>query len=173
MVASDFSEECVRVYEERWRQKEPYQLHTVVADFTTTKMYNQIEHSFYDIVSAQFCFHYMFKSEKNIVEGLHSILSNLLIGGVFIATIPDSYSILRKIKEKGKKEGDSTVYGNKYFSMKFTTTHFTEPFGNQYGFYLEDAVGSKDEDGNIQYTNEWLISLDHLEKLLQVQGVKI
>jgi hypothetical protein len=72
----------------------------------------------------------MFKSEKNIVEGLHSILSNLLIGGVFIATIPDSYSILRKIKEKGKKEGDSTVYGNKYFSMKFTTTNFTEPFGN-------------------------------------------
>jgi ubiquinone/menaquinone biosynthesis C-methylase UbiE len=24
MVASDFSEECVKVYEERWRQKEPY-----------------------------------------------------------------------------------------------------------------------------------------------------
>ena len=48
-----------------------------------------------------------------------SILSNLLIGGVFIATIPDSYSILRKIKELGKIEGDSIVYGNKYFSMKF------------------------------------------------------
>jgi len=43
-----------------------------------------------------------------------------LIGGVFIATIPDSYTILKKIKEKGVKQSDgSHVYGNKYFSIKF------------------------------------------------------
>ena len=59
-----------------------------------------------------------------------SVLSNLLIGGVFIATIPDSYSILRKIKEKGRKIGDNYIYGNKYFSMKFKKINFTEPFGN-------------------------------------------
>ena len=37
----------------------------------------------------------------------------------------------------------SVVYGNKYFSVKFKDRKFTKPFGNVYGFYLEDAVGSK------------------------------
>jgi hypothetical protein len=47
----------------------------------------------------------------------------LLVGGVFIATIPDGYTILKKINEKGIKQSDgSTVYGNKYFSIKFKST---------------------------------------------------
>lgn len=61
----------------------------------------------------------MFGTKKGVENGMASVLSNLLIGGVFIATIPDSYSILRKIKEKGRKVGDNYIYGNKYFSMKF------------------------------------------------------
>jgi hypothetical protein len=49
----------------------------------------------------------------------------LLIGGVFVATIPDGYTILKKINEKGKKQHDgSTIYGNKYFSIKFKSTKF-------------------------------------------------
>ena len=103
----------------------------MVADFTKRELYNQIAHSFYDIVSAQLCFHYMFKTKSNVENGLAAILSNLLVGGVFIATIPDSYSILRKIKERGIRQSDgSTVYGNKYFSLKFDKTNFTEPYGN-------------------------------------------
>lgn len=49
------------------------------------------------MVSAQFCFHYMFGSEKGLKAGLSSILSNLLVGGVFMATIPDSYVIVKKV----------------------------------------------------------------------------
>jgi hypothetical protein len=67
-----------------------------------------------------------------------------LIGGVFIATIPDSYTILKKINEKGIKKSDgSVVYGNKYFSIRFKNTKFTKPFGNAYEFYLEEAIGNK------------------------------
>lgn len=40
----------------------------------------------------------MFKSLQDLNHGLGNILSNLLQEGVFIATIPDSYSILKKIK---------------------------------------------------------------------------
>ena len=62
----------------------------------------------------------MFSSEKALTNGLAAILSNLLVGGVFIATIPDSYTILKKIEEKGKQmEDGSKVYGNKHFSIKF------------------------------------------------------
>lgn len=45
----------------------------------------------------------MFKTKQDLSYGLANILSNLLIDGVFIATIPDSYTILKKVKEKGKK----------------------------------------------------------------------
>jgi len=39
----------------------------------------------------------MFKTEEGLRNGLNSIFSNLLIGGVFIATIPDGYTILKKV----------------------------------------------------------------------------
>jgi hypothetical protein len=73
-------------------------LYTLVQDFTSRNLYYEIEHSFYDIVSAQLCFHYMFGTEDGLRQGLASILSNLLIDGVFIATIPDSYTIIKKIE---------------------------------------------------------------------------
>lgn len=96
----------------------------------------------------------MFGTEQGLRQGLAAILSNLLVGGVFIATIPDSYTILKKIEEKGVLQSDgSKVYGNKYFSIKFKNTDFTTPYGNMYGFYLEEAVGKKNEDGSIEYTN--------------------
>lgn len=36
MVATDFSEECLRAYEERWRKNEPFRLYTTPADFTSS-----------------------------------------------------------------------------------------------------------------------------------------
>lgn len=126
------------------------------------------------MVSAQLCFHYMFGTEKGLQQGLMSILSNLLVEGVFIATIPDSYTIMKKIEEKGVYQKDgSRVYGNKYFSIRFANSSFASPYGNIYGFYLENAVGKKLEDGTIEYTNEWLIDLDNLRALLQHHGVEI
>lgn len=175
MVAIDFSEECVRTYEERWRAShEPYHLLTLRKDFTSKDLYYDIEHSYYDMVSAQLCFHYMFGTEKGLQQGLMTILSNLLVEGVFIATIPDSYTIIKKIEQKGVYQQDgSRVYGNRYFSIRFASSSFTSPYGNIYGFYLENAVGKKHEDGTIEYTNEWLIDLDNLRALLQQHGVEI
>lgn len=114
IVASDFSEECIKTYEERWHsQHQPYHLYTAVQDFTSKNMYSKIEHSYYDLVSAQLCFHYMFGTQEGLINGLTSILSNLLIDGLFIATIPDSYAILKKVNEKGQIQPDgSIVYGN-------------------------------------------------------------
>lgn len=174
MVATDFSEECLKVYEERWSHNQPFKLYTTAADFTKFDLYKKIEHSYYDIVSAQFCLHYMFKSKESVENGLTSILSNLLIGGYFMATIPDSYTILKKIKERGNQLADgSRVYNNKYFSIKIDKTHFPDPFGNEYGFYFQNAVGSKSEEtGEIKYTYEYLISLDHLDEMMKRQGME-
>ena len=79
----------------------------------------------------------MFGSQRGLEDGLTTILSNLLVGGVFIATIPDSYTIIKKIHEKGVTQSDgSRVYGNKFFSMRFEKTNFSQPYNNIYGFYL-------------------------------------
>ena len=65
----------------------------------------------------------MFGSEAGLHTGLGAILSNLLIDGVFMATIPDSYTILKKINEKGVMQSDgSKVYGNNFFSIRFEKT---------------------------------------------------
>ena len=67
-----------------------------------------------------------------------------------MATIPDSYTIIKKIEEHGVTQSDgSKVYSNSYFSIKFDNTNFTSPYGNMYGFYLDKAVGKKNEDGTI------------------------
>lgn len=43
MVALDFSPECIRAYEERWKQaKSPYRLYTLVGDFTSKTLYSDI-----------------------------------------------------------------------------------------------------------------------------------
>lgn len=108
MVATDFSSQCIKGtkgYEQRWSGTGcPYKLYTHVGDFTKTDLYHHIEHSYYDVVSAQFSFHYMFGTQIGLKNGLASILSNLLVEGVFIATVPDSYTILKKVKTKGKQD---------------------------------------------------------------------
>jgi len=43
-----------------------------------------------------------------------------------MATIPDSYVIVKKINEQGVEQPDgSKVIGNKYFSIRFDQTSFT------------------------------------------------
>lgn len=121
MVANDFSQSCVKAYEERWRQaNKPYSLLTINQDFTSLDLYDKVKHLFYHIVSAQFCFHYMFSSQKALNNGLYSILTNLHVGGIFMATIPDKDVIWKKVNQEGKVQLDgSKIFGNKYYSIKF------------------------------------------------------
>ena len=44
--------------------------------------------------------------------------------------------------------------------MKFSQKHFDKkngPYGIKYGFYLEDSIDKRDEEGNIKYVEEYLI----------------
>ena len=72
----------------------------------------------------------MFQTKQGLETGLASILSNLVINGVFIATIPDSYTIIKKIEEKGEKVNGYLTYTNSYFSIRFKETGFKDPYGN-------------------------------------------
>lgn len=67
------------------------------------QLYPLIAHSYYDIISAQLSLHYMFDSEATVRSMLGNALENLLDGGYMLLTIPDSCSIVRKMRAHGKK----------------------------------------------------------------------
>lgn len=57
-----------------------------------------------------------------------------------ILTIPDSLSIVKKIRELGVEQNGYHVYGNNYFSMRFKSIDFDKVYGCyglEYGFYLQ------------------------------------
>jgi hypothetical protein len=57
-----------------------------------------------------------------------------------LLTIPDSCSIVKKVRANGQKVGDYWIHGNKYYSVRFKSLDFNKDdgsFGLQYGFYLK------------------------------------
>ncbi len=57
-----------------------------------------------------------------------------------ILTIPDSMSIVKKIRELGVENNGYYVYGNNHFSMRFKSIDFDKAlgcYGLEYGFYLQ------------------------------------
>lgn len=63
-------------------------------------------------------------------------------------TITDASVLIKKMRTMGhvNKEGEHIYDRNQYFSLKFDTLEFPkgEPWGQKYYFYLEDAVGKKE-----------------------------
>lgn len=64
-----------------------------------------------DMVSVQFSFHYCFESLPQVERMLQNISNNLVDGGYFIGTTPDSNEVLRRVRESGhpKEYTPSTV----------------------------------------------------------------
>lgn len=138
-------------------------------------LYSAVEHTCYDIVSSQLCIHYMFDKRESVQNLLMNSLENLLVGGFLLLTIPDSLTIIKKIRELGERKGDYYVYGNDFFSMRFRSLEFDRAngcYGLEYGFYLQEAIGSK-ENGEIKYVNEYLIELENFEQLLGRYHMKL
>jgi len=157
LVAVDISAESLEEYRTRWKKDHTYTLKSVAMNASSPDLYSAVEHTFYDIVSSQLCMHYMFDSQKNVNNLLLNSLENLLVGGYLLLTIPDSLTIVKKIRELGERKGDYYVYGNDFFSMRFRNREFERAngcYGLEYGFYLEEAIGERDTvTGEIKYVN--------------------
>ena len=158
IVGIDVSEDALSEYLNRWRSKSNiYDFFKIMLSAADPGLYSLISHSYYDIVSAQLSLHYMFGSEATVRSMLSNVLENLLDGGFMVLTIPDSCAIIRKIRTVKNKQGDYYVYGNKYFSIRFKSHQFDKDdgsFGLEYGFYLREAIGSRNEEtGETEYWN--------------------
>jgi mRNA (guanine-N7-)-methyltransferase len=135
----------------------------------------------FDIISAQFCIHYFFESEKSVRNFLQNISDNLNKNGLFFATFPDSKVIAKKFQEQGKETPEGLHYiGNKNYSIVTNIKDFgrlSVPFGNKYGFYLADGlIGSrKENDNNItrKHIPEYLIISDYFIEIAKEYNLEV
>ncbi|WFD33308.1 mRNA (guanine-N(7))-methyltransferase [Malassezia cuniculi] len=94
----------------------------------------------FDCVSLQFCMHYGWDTEERARTMLDNISRYLRVGGVFVATIPDSETIYARLNAQPDPEALS--FGNSKYRVTFNQRHPPNDlgFGHQYSFWLEDAV---------------------------------
>ena len=119
----------------------------------------------FDLVSCQFSLHYHFESEKRLNAFLVNASSRLCEGGYFIGTIIEDNVIVKRLRNRkhianNKYINEKLTFGNEFYSVKFFQKHFNikdGPFGIKYGFYLEDSIDNRDEEGKIKYVEEYLI----------------
>ena len=130
---------------------------------------------YFDLVSCQFALHYHFQNEKRLNAFLTNVSSRLCEGGYFIGTIIEDNVIVKRLRNRkkiaeNKYLKEKFTFGNEYYSVKFSQKHFdvkNGPFGIKYGFYLEDSIDNRDEEGKIKYVEEYLIVFNEFVKLCE------
>jgi mRNA (guanine-N7-)-methyltransferase len=128
---------------------------------------------YFDLVSCQFALHYHFQNEKRLNAFLTNVSSRLCEGGFFIGTIIEDNVIVKRLRNRkkiaeNKYLKEKFTFGNEYYSVKFSQKHFdvkNGPFGIKYGFYLEDSIDNRDEEGKIKYVEEYLIVFNEFVEL--------
>ena len=128
---------------------------------------------YFDLVSCQFALHYHFQNEKRLNAFLTNVSSRLCEGGYFIGTIIEDNVIVQRLRNRKNIAGnkylkEKFIFGNEYYSVKFSQKHFyvkNGPFGIKYGFYLEDSIDNRDEEGKIKYVEEYLIVFNEFVEL--------
>ena len=130
------------------------------------KLLEKIDNKYkFDLVSCQFALHYHFESEQKLNAFLINVSKKLCDGGYFIGTIIEDNVIIRRLRNRKKLPDNKYInekltFGNEFYSVKFSQKHFSKkngPYGIKYGFYLEDSIDNRDEEGNIKYVGEYLI----------------
>ncbi|XP_037790236.1 mRNA cap guanine-N7 methyltransferase-like isoform X2 [Penaeus monodon] len=163
-IAAVSMEECKERYEiNKERARGPlFSAEFIVADCTKMRIKDHFENSnrMVDLVSCQFAFHYCFESLAQAETMLRNISENLKKGGYFIATIPNAYEIMLRLKNSE----DGLSFGNEVYQIKFPEDRPATPllFGDRYNFYLQDVVDCP----------EFLIHPPTLETLAAKWGLK-
>ncbi|KAL4480103.1 hypothetical protein ABPG74_020619 [Tetrahymena malaccensis] len=119
----------------------------------------------FDVVSCQMAMHYMHESEEKVRNFLDNCTRRLNDQGFLLLTFTDGNAVLDIMRTKGQPTPEGgTIYSSKHFSMKFDNPVEQidlqqNPYGNKYGFYLQESVGSQVE-GVIKYVPEYLVNVD-------------
>lgn len=107
----------------------------------------------FDVVTAQFSFHYCFAKEKYLDTTLSNIDRHLKPGGYFIMTIPSKREILKRLERNR--------LSNELFKIEFKNKDSKEIFGNAYYYTLVDSVND---------CVEYLVDIDVLKEKTSKKG---
>ncbi|EDW63661.1 mRNA cap guanine-N7 methyltransferase [Drosophila virilis] len=114
-----------------------------------------------NLVSCQFAFHYCFESLMQADCMMRNAAECLQPGGYFIATIPDAYEIIRRLKAAGP---NARRFGNDVYSIEFECDTESLPlFGAKYQFHMEGVVDCP----------EFLVHFPTLVKLGRRHGLQL
>ena len=144
------------------------------------KFLEKIDKKYYfDLVSCQFALHYHFESEQRLNAFLFNVSSKLCEGGYFIGTIIEDNVIVKRLRNRknisdNKYMNEKFTFGNEFYSVKFSQKKFDKnkgPYGIKYGFYLEDSIDNRDEEGHIKYVGEYLIVFKEFVEVCKHYGL--
>ncbi|RKO82806.1 guanine-N(7)-methyltransferase domain-containing protein [Blyttiomyces helicus] len=129
------------------------------ADCFTERLADQIvpPDTLFDLVSIQFALHYSFESEEKARRALENITANLRPGGHLIATVPNCYWLVKKLRH------DGLVFGNSILTVKFDSEKASR-YGHKYNFELKDAIDD---------CPEYVFHFPTFEKLAAEYGLKL
>lgn len=109
-----------------------------------------LEDVYYDFASCQMAFHYSFKSIEMATQAMKNLTERLMPGGRLIITTLNPFELVSKFRKATKKERlngkEMRVIKNGLFKAycNFNLDN-PPPFGAEYTFALEEAVGSLPE----------------------------
>jgi mRNA (guanine-N7-)-methyltransferase len=83
----------------------------------------------FGVVFSQFAYYYAFSSNERVVNSLKNISFCLKKGGIFMATIPDSEMIYKRIRE-----APELSFGNEFYNVKFESKDLFAEYGQEYKF---------------------------------------
>lgn len=117
----------------------------------------------FDVVSAQFSFHYFFKSKETFSTILESIKLNLKPGGYFIGTMFDGKSLLN-LKAPESDIIELSDENQVRFRLKFSDKNDVDDiFGNKISVFIKDTVLDEPMD-------EYIVNFDSFVKLMKMNG---
>ncbi|XP_071083424.1 mRNA cap guanine-N(7) methyltransferase-like [Haliotis cracherodii] len=168
-IAATSVEQCESRYQEmidrnnrdRYPQK-IFQAEFIAADCTKVRLRDRYKDPsiLFDVVSCQFSFHYCFESLPQVEMMLQNACECLCPGGYFIGTTPNSFELIRRLRDSPDKS-----FGNEVYRVTFESdSKESFPlFGAKYDFHLEGVVDCP----------EFLVYFPVLEKMAEKYGMKL
>lgn len=120
----------------------------------------------FDVVSAQFCFHYFFESKETFDTVMQSIENNLKVGGYFIGTTFNG-TIIKELLVKHQYTLIDEKGSTRFKLSKVNSENFTDSmFGNKLSVFMKDTVLDEPMD-------EYLVYFSTFVKEMKARGFEL
>lgn len=118
----------------------------------------------FDVVSCMFALHYFFRTEETFKAILKSIDNNLRVGGIFMATLFDGKSILKRLEEPFSDPEHFQLHQKQHTENK-------NLFGNKVNVLIKD--NNLTLSANYNPEDEYIVDADIFIRLMENLGFEL